>query len=64
VENIWDPLSTTQTARLVNLSQKLFKDYPTILAKSKHTQTYLQAVVVRVKKSLDDDVFMPLYPMR
>ncbi|KAK7107892.1 PAX3- and PAX7-binding protein 1-like isoform X2 [Littorina saxatilis] len=63
VESVWDPLSTTQTSRLVNLSQRIFKDYPTVSLKSKPTQAFLQAVVTRIKKALDDDVFMPLYPM-
>nr|KAG5694080.1 hypothetical protein BaRGS_033699 [Batillaria attramentaria] len=63
VENVWDPVSTTQTARLVNLTQRMFRDYPTLNARSKNTQTYLQAVVTRIRKALDDDVFMPMYPM-
>uniref|UniRef100_A0A0B7AQE8 GCF C-terminal domain-containing protein n=1 Tax=Arion vulgaris TaxID=1028688 RepID=A0A0B7AQE8_9EUPU len=63
VENVWDPLSTTQTARLVNLTIKLTRDYPTIHAQSKNFRTYLEAVVARLKKTLDDDVFMPMYPL-
>ncbi|XP_025097837.1 PAX3- and PAX7-binding protein 1-like isoform X2 [Pomacea canaliculata] len=62
-ENIWDPLSTTQSSRLVNLTRRLFRDYPTVHAKSKNSQAYLQAIYNRIKKTLDDDVFMPLYPM-
>jgi hypothetical protein len=27
-------------------------------------QAYLEAVVARLKKTLDDDVFMPMYPLR
>ncbi|XP_076444487.1 PAX3- and PAX7-binding protein 1-like [Babylonia areolata] len=63
VENVWDPLSTTQTSRLVNITQRLFQDYPTVSLKSKSAQVLLQAVVRRAKKALDDDVFLPLYPM-
>ncbi|XP_059152632.1 PAX3- and PAX7-binding protein 1-like [Physella acuta] len=63
VENVWDPLSTTQTARLVNLTSKLVRDYPTVHAHNKHFKMYLEAVVSRLKKTLDDDVFMPMYPL-
>lgn len=61
-ENVWDPLSTTQTSRLVNVIQKIIRDYPTIHAKNKQTQNLLHSLVTRMKKTLDDDVFMPLYP--
>ncbi|XP_041351810.1 PAX3- and PAX7-binding protein 1-like [Gigantopelta aegis] len=62
VESVWDPLSTTQTSRLVNLVQKLIKDYPTVRGDSKNTQALLKAAVTRMRKTLDDDVFMPMYP--
>ncbi|GAB1610930.1 PAX3- and PAX7-binding protein 1-like [Argonauta hians] len=58
---VWDPLSTSQTSRFVNLVQRLCEDYPTVHGDSKNTQALLQAVVERMKKTLDDDVFMPLY---
>ncbi|KAL4233284.1 PAX3- and PAX7-binding protein 1 [Mactra antiquata] len=61
-ENIWDPLSTTQTCRLVKLTKKFLRDYPTVNAQSKNTQNLLKSLVIRMKKTLDDDVFMPLYP--
>ncbi|ESO92141.1 hypothetical protein LOTGIDRAFT_190915 [Lottia gigantea] len=61
-EYIWDPLSTSQTSRLVNLIQKLIKDYPTVSANNKNTQNLLKCIADRMKKCLDDDVFMPLYP--
>ncbi|CAI9738582.1 PAX3- and PAX7-binding protein 1 [Octopus vulgaris] len=59
--DVWDPLSTSQTSRFVNLVQRLCQDYPTVHGESKNTQALLQAVVERMKKTLDDDVFMPLY---
>ncbi|KAH3737797.1 PAX3- and PAX7-binding protein 1-like [Dreissena polymorpha] len=61
VETAWDPLSTSQSCRLVNLVQKILRDYPTVNAKSKNVQALLRALVLRMKKALDDDVFMPLY---
>ena len=62
VEGVWDPLSMGQTARLVRVATKLSQDYPTVNADSKNTQTFLKAVSTRLRKTLDDDVFMPLYP--
>ena len=44
VESMWDPMSTTQTSRLVNLVQKLIKDYPTVHGESKNTQVGLETV--------------------
>ncbi len=62
VEGVWDPMSTGQTARLVRVARKLAQDYPSVSADSKNTQAYLRAVAKRLRKTLDDDVFMPLYP--
>ncbi|CAE1251047.1 GCFC [Acanthosepion pharaonis] len=36
-------------------------DYHTVHGESKNTQSLLKAVVQRIKRTLDDDVFMPLY---
>jgi len=30
-DQVWDPLSTSQTSRLVAFMQRLIKDYPTVL---------------------------------
>ena len=43
VEHVWDPLSTTETSRLVNLTQRLFRDYPMVSFKSKTTQVCASA---------------------
>jgi len=37
-ESIWDPLSTTQTSRLVNVVQKIINEYPSVHADNKNTQ--------------------------
>ncbi|XP_071112400.1 PAX3- and PAX7-binding protein 1-like [Haliotis cracherodii] len=62
VETVWDPMSTIQTSRLVNLVQRLIRDYPTVSGEAKNTQALLKAISNRMKKTLDDDVFMPMYP--
>ncbi|KAK3577424.1 hypothetical protein CHS0354_032273 [Potamilus streckersoni] len=61
-ELVWDPLSTAQTSRLVNLVQKLQRDCPSVNRESKNIQVLLRTLVSRMKKTLDDDIFMPLYP--
>ncbi|XP_050187767.1 PAX3- and PAX7-binding protein 1 isoform X2 [Myiozetetes cayanensis] len=62
-ENIWDPFSTTQTSRMVAIVQKLVDGYPSVVnAENKNTQVLLKALLLRMRRTLDDDVFMPLYP--
>ncbi|KAM4699586.1 PAX3- and PAX7-binding protein 1 [Discoglossus pictus] len=62
-ENVWDPFSTTQTNRLAAIVQKLINGYPTVLnSENKNTEALLKALLMRMRRTLDDDVFMPLYP--
>ncbi|KAM9320850.1 PAX3- and PAX7-binding protein 1 [Gastrophryne carolinensis] len=62
-ENVWDPFSTTQTNRLAAVVQKLINGYPTIVnSDNKSTEALLKALLIRMRRTLDDDVFMPLYP--
>ncbi|XP_006886859.1 PREDICTED: PAX3- and PAX7-binding protein 1 [Elephantulus edwardii] len=62
-ENMWDPFSTTQTSRMVGITLKLINGYSSVVnAANKNTQVYLKALLLRMRRTLDDDVFMPLYP--
>ncbi|XP_056415452.1 PAX3- and PAX7-binding protein 1 isoform X2 [Hyla sarda] len=62
-ENVWDPFSTTQTNRLAAVFQKLINGYPTVVnSDNKNTEALLKALLMRMRRTLDDDVFMPLYP--
>ncbi|XP_064413267.1 PAX3- and PAX7-binding protein 1 isoform X2 [Latimeria chalumnae] len=62
-EHIWDPLSTSQTSRFITFLLKLIQGYPSVVnAENRSTQALLKAIVLRIRKSLDDDVFIPLYP--
>lgn len=45
-ELVWDPLSTAETVRFVNLMQKLQRDYPTVNGGAKNTQVRLTAILV------------------
>ncbi|XP_070700402.1 PAX3- and PAX7-binding protein 1 [Pempheris klunzingeri] len=62
-EQVWDPLSSSQTANLVGFIHRLMKGYPTVLhGDNRYTQELLKAIVLRTRRTLDEDVFLPLYP--
>ncbi|XP_051870804.1 PAX3- and PAX7-binding protein 1 [Pristis pectinata] len=62
-EKVWDPLSTSQTSRLVKLLLKLVEGYPSVVnGENKYTQNLLKTIILRIRKSVDEDVFVPLYP--
>ncbi|XP_020495500.1 PAX3- and PAX7-binding protein 1 [Labrus bergylta] len=62
-EQVWDPLSSSQTASLVGFIHRLMKGYPTVLhGDNRYTQELLKTVVLRARRTLDEDVFLPLYP--
>uniref|UniRef100_A0A1A8DVH5 PAX3 and PAX7 binding protein 1 n=2 Tax=Nothobranchius kadleci TaxID=1051664 RepID=A0A1A8DVH5_NOTKA len=62
-EQAWDPLSCSQTARLVAFIHRLIEGYPTVLhGDNRYTQELLKTIVLRIRLTLDDDIFLPLYP--
>ena len=60
VESVWDPLSSSQTLRLVSLLKGLTQDFPTVSPEHKNTQTLLKAAVLKLRQAMDNDVFIPL----
>ncbi|KAM9563473.1 intron Large complex component GCFC2 isoform 1-T1 [Guaruba guarouba] len=63
VESVWDPLSTSQTKNLVPLCNNIFAEQ--VLSKNKCSQAkedLMNVVVLRMKRSIEEDVFIPLYP--
>ncbi|XP_028352653.1 intron Large complex component GCFC2 isoform X2 [Physeter macrocephalus] len=64
VEFIWDPLSTSQTTNLITQSRMILEEHSTceneVISKGK--QDLLKPIASRMKKAIDDDVFIPLYP--
>ncbi|XP_014813711.1 PREDICTED: GC-rich sequence DNA-binding factor 2 isoform X3 [Calidris pugnax] len=63
VKNVWDPLSTSQTKNLVQLCKNVFEKQ--VLSKNECSQAkedLINTVVLRMKKSIEEDVFIPLYP--
>ena len=61
-ENVYDPLSVSQTNHFTKLVSKLIDDYPTLNSQSSNTKLLIETVINRFKKSFDQDIFVPLYP--
>ncbi|XP_013858675.1 PAX3- and PAX7-binding protein 1 [Austrofundulus limnaeus] len=62
-EQAWDPLSSSQTARLVGFIHRLIEGYPTVLrGDNQYTQELLKTIVLQTRRILDEDIFLPLYP--
>ncbi|XP_009956740.1 PREDICTED: GC-rich sequence DNA-binding factor 2, partial [Leptosomus discolor] len=63
VKSVWDPLSASQTKNLVRLCSNIFEKQG--LSKnecSRAKEDLMNVVVLRMKKSIEEDVFIPLYP--
>ncbi|POI26787.1 hypothetical protein CIB84_009463, partial [Bambusicola thoracicus] len=65
IKNVWDPLSTSQTENLIQLCNNVFEKQ--VLSRSECSQAkqdLINMVVLRMKESVEEDVFIPLYPRR
>eukprot|EP00076_Gallus_gallus_P039462 XP_025005000.1 GC-rich sequence DNA-binding factor 2 [Gallus gallus] len=65
VKNVWDPLSASQTENLIQLCNNMFEKQ--VLSRSECSQAkqdLINTVVLRMRKSVEEDVFIPLYPKR
>ncbi|XP_041336773.1 intron Large complex component GCFC2 [Pyrgilauda ruficollis] len=63
VKSVWDPLSTSQTKNLVQLCNNIFgKQIFSKNESSRAREDLMNTVVLRMKKSVEEDVFIPLYP--
>ncbi|EEB13700.1 predicted protein [Pediculus humanus corporis] len=56
----WDPMSSSQTLRLVGLLGKYVNETPTLGPKSRHLEALLQGIVDKLKSAVDNDVFIPI----
>ncbi|KAJ7990975.1 hypothetical protein DPEC_G00292440 [Dallia pectoralis] len=65
VELVWDPLSSRQSLSLSALCCRLQEDYSLFEGEqSKPVKVFQDAVSDRLRSSVDDDVFIPLYPKK
>ncbi|CAK6435243.1 unnamed protein product [Pipistrellus nathusii] len=63
VEFIWDPLSTSQTTSLIAHCRMILEEHSTCENEvSKGKQDLVKSIVSRMKKAIEDDVYIPLYP--
>ena len=61
IEDVWNPMSSTQTKVVANILHQLVDEYPTIHMDSKPVQALVKSVVLRLKRTLNEDIYMPLY---
>ncbi|XP_055387632.1 PAX3- and PAX7-binding protein 1 isoform X2 [Condylostylus longicornis] len=61
VAHCWDPLSTTQTLRLIGQIRKLGREYP-LQEQSKFLKTLFITILDKLKDCLENDVFIPIFP--
>ncbi|XP_039524099.1 GC-rich sequence DNA-binding factor 2 isoform X3 [Pimephales promelas] len=65
VELVWDPLSTQQSQTLTTLCKRIQDDYSVFDGEqSKPVKAFVEAVIQRLRSSVDNDVFVPLYPKK
>ncbi|KAM5227562.1 intron Large complex component GCFC2 [Ctenodactylus gundi] len=62
IEFIWDPLSTSQTASLITHCRVILEEDTISKNEVSKKQDLLKAILSRMKKAVEDDVFIPLYP--
>jgi GC-rich sequence DNA-binding factor len=60
--NIYDPLSTGQTTRLTSFIKYLINNFPSINGQSENTKKLIEVSIARIKKCIDQIIFVPLYP--
>ncbi|GCB72198.1 hypothetical protein scyTo_0001865 [Scyliorhinus torazame] len=63
VINVWDPLSSSQTASLVQVCRKLKEEYGIFKnEQNKATQILRRTIIMRITMSVEEEAFIPLYP--
>lgn len=60
VEKCWDPLSSSQTLRLVGILSRYIRRFPTLGPASKPLHNLFNAILDKIKSALENDVFIPL----
>lgn len=62
IETSWDPISSSQTLKIVEVLGRLSRDYPSMRPTSKYTRTLFLTVIDKMKAALENDVFIPIFP--
>ncbi|KAH8278983.1 hypothetical protein KR018_012122 [Drosophila ironensis] len=61
VAEYWDPLSTTQTLRLVGFINRLGREFP-LSGDNKQLKKLFEAIMDSMRSALENDVFIPIFP--
>ncbi|XP_030376119.1 PAX3- and PAX7-binding protein 1 isoform X2 [Scaptodrosophila lebanonensis] len=61
VTECWDPLSTTQTLRLVGFINRLAREFP-LNVTNKQLKKLFEAIIECMRSALENDVFIPIFP--
>ncbi|XP_044740539.1 PAX3- and PAX7-binding protein 1 isoform X2 [Chrysoperla carnea] len=62
VEQTWDPMSSSQSLRLVGLIGRFVRRYPTLGPGSQRLQDLFTAIVDKIQQAVEHDVFIPIFP--
>lgn len=62
VDRCWDPLSSSQTLRLLSVVSRYIRKFPTLGPACKPLNNLFQAILHKMKTSLEHDVFIPMSP--
>ncbi|XP_019869938.2 PAX3- and PAX7-binding protein 1 [Aethina tumida] len=62
VDRCWDPLSSSQTLRLIGIISRYIRKYPTLGPASKSLNNFFNGIMHKMKMSLEHDVFIPITP--
>lgn len=62
VDRCWDPLSSSQTLRLVGVISRYIRRFPTLGPDSKYLHNLFNAILHKLKSALENDVFIPIVP--
>jgi GC-rich sequence DNA-binding factor len=61
-QNFYDPMCEKQSHRFSQLVTQLVLDYPTLNHQSGNTKRLLEMIVARLRKTIDQEIYIPLYP--
>lgn len=62
VDRCWDPLSSSQTLRLIVVLSRYIRRFPTLGPDSQSLNNFFNAILHKLKQSLEHDVFVPIIP--
>lgn len=62
VDKCWDPLSSSQTLKLIGVLSRYIRRFPSLGPESKPLQNLFNAILHKLKQCLENDIFIPIIP--